>query len=63
MAKQKRIFVTVNNEQLAVVKKLMIEEDRSQSFIATKIFEDGLKLVEQIEYDVVKQRSKEFNKF
>lgn len=45
MAKQKRIFVTVTKEQLAVVKKLMEQENRSQAFIATMIFNDGFKLL------------------
>lgn len=45
MAKQKRIFVTVTNEQLVVIQKLMEQENRSQAFIATMIFNDGLKLI------------------
>jgi hypothetical protein len=46
MAKQKRIFVTVTEEQLEVVKKLMKQENRSQAYIATMVFQDGLKLVD-----------------
>lgn len=47
MPKQKRIFVTVTPEQLAVIQKLMKQEDRSQAYIATMVFSDGLKLVDK----------------
>lgn len=45
MAK-KRIFVTVSDDQLKIIQKLMKQEDRSQAYIASIIFEDGLKLTE-----------------
>jgi len=44
MAK-KRIFVTVTQNELAIVRRLMKQENRSQAYIATMIFLDGLKLV------------------
>lgn len=44
MAK-KRIPITVSDEDLAIIKKLMKQEDRSRAHIATTIFQDGLKLI------------------
>jgi predicted DNA binding CopG/RHH family protein len=44
MAK-KRIPITVSEHDLEVIKKLMKQEGRSRAYIATTIFQDGLKLV------------------
>lgn len=44
---KKRIFVTVTEFELSVIKKLMKQEKRSQAYIATMIFSDGLKLVDK----------------
>jgi len=44
MAK-KRIFVTVDDSDLKIIKQLMKQEKRSQAYIATMVFQDGLKLL------------------
>lgn len=46
MAKQTRIPITITEEQLVILKKLMKQENRSRAHIATMVFQDGLKLVE-----------------
>ncbi|MFA5243699.1 MAG: hypothetical protein WC380_00225 [Pedobacter sp.] len=51
MAK-KRIFVNVTDNQLKVIEKLRNQENRSQSYIATMIFNDGFKLVEKNEIGI-----------
>jgi hypothetical protein len=44
MAK-KRIFVTVNDNDLKIIIQLMKAEKRSQAYVASMIFQDGLKLI------------------
>ena len=45
MAKSIRIPITITEQQLVILKKIMKQENRSRAQIATLIFQDGLKLV------------------
>lgn len=45
MAK-KRIPITVTDAELATIQTLMKQENRSRAYIATMVFQDGLKLTE-----------------
>jgi len=51
MANPIRIPITITEEQLVILKKLMKQENRSRAQIASIIFTDGLKLVKPIEFD------------
>jgi len=47
MAKSIRIPITITEEQLVILKKLMKQENRSRAQVATMIFQDGLKLIDK----------------
>lgn len=53
MAKPKRIPITVTDDQLKIIHKLMKQENRSRAYIVSMVFSDGLKLVddEKTEYE------------
>lgn len=46
MPKAIRIPITITEEQLVILKKLMKQENRSRTYIASMVFQDGLKLVD-----------------
>jgi hypothetical protein len=45
MTKPIRIPITITEEELVILNKLMKQENRSRAQIATMIFQDGLKLL------------------